>query len=561
MHKIYRRFIMKKIFALILVVLMLIPFVASCRTDNGDDNTDTPTNTSTNTNTNTDTSTNTDTNTNTGTDTSTNTDTDTDTNTGKPSTGKTPQEEIDAIKDSFGDELNVLASGVFSQSSTDEGAFAPWGQVELCILDDAGRPTAVGNAQGFGSDIHLQTYNRQKYVEDTYGITVNYIDCGGAAMQGRLRIAAGNKDIGGEVIHIAMPRVLEAQAIVLDDSVYDINGSKYIDFDASYYNQEALDSYTLNDRTFFLAGDISFLDEHTSFVIFYNMEIASASDSFPDLYAQAHEGTWTIDTLYTLASAVSENIDGSQDYTDGDKYGFGTNGLSSFYQYFGVYQVSKKDTTDGETYTLSVRDDKVSTIIEKMIYANKNESWSRTNWKGGFGAMQAAFTDNRLLFYHEVIQKLDYLSEDPDLKTGLLPFPKLNVDQDRYYSPSASQATLICVPRATDDRDMSEAFIEILSSSASEYIMPAYMNMIKKKLTPAYAEASMRILEEEVFPNMMYDQGYMYEYGGLVSASIQMLSIEGGVNNFEAAYGNGAKKAEDILANWSLAYIIYEDEH
>ena len=41
---------MKKIFALILVLLMLVPFVASCKTD---ETVDTNTNTATNTNTNT----------------------------------------------------------------------------------------------------------------------------------------------------------------------------------------------------------------------------------------------------------------------------------------------------------------------------------------------------------------------------------------------------------------------------------------------------------------------------------------------------------------------------
>ena len=543
MHKFYRRYMMKKIFALILVLLMLVPFVASCKTG-GNTNTDTATNTNTNTNTNTSTNTNTDTG---------------------VTDGKTPQQEIDAIKDSFrGQTINILASGNFSNSGA---ASAPWGQAELTI------PTAeeIANydptdpnqqdpmTKNFGVEINTQVMNRQKYVENTYGVTLNYVDVVGAVMQTRLRTAAGNVEIGGEVIHLAMPRVLEAQAIVIDQSLYDFNGSKFIDFDASYYNQEALDAYTLADRTFFLAGDISFLDEQTAHLIFYNMKIAKENKAFPDLYEVALNGTWTIDTLYTLASAVSENADGIDGYSDNDKYGLGTRGLSAFYQYFGVYQVSKKDSVDGEIYYLSVRDDKVSTIIEKMITANKNESYIRTNWDGSYVAMQAAFEDNRLLFYHEVIEKLGYFGKNPDLQVGLLPFPKLNTQQERYYSPSASQTTLICIPRATDDRDMSEAFIEILSKSASQYIMPAYYDMVESKLYAEYAEQSMRVLTEQIFPNMMYDQGYMYGYGGLAS-EIQSGSIDGNVNSFESAYANGAGSAEDKLAEWNIAYGSYSDE-
>jgi len=552
---------MKKIFALILVLLMLVPFVASCKKDNSDDgstNTNTNTNTATNpgntnggnTNTNTNTATNPGSgNTNTGTNTDTNTDV-------PPVTNPNVQANIDAIKGSFeGQTINILASGLFSGSAGTDGANAPWGQAELVVKAKGNKYNEGG---GFGMEINNAVLDRQAEVESTYGVTLNWIECGGYSMQTRLRTAAQNKELGGEVIHLALPRVLEAQAIVLDEAVYNIHGSEYIDFGASYYNQEALDSYTLSDRTFFLAGDISFLDEQTAFVVFYNNQIASGLESFPDLYEKALNGTWMIDELFSLSSAVSENTDGIDGYSDNDTYGFGTNGLSAFYQYFGVYQVSKKLTADGEQYYLSVQDARVSTIINKMLYTQQHEDYIRTNWTGGYGALQAAFTDNRLLFYHEVIQKLDYLSEDPDLQVGLLPFPKLNSDQTRYYVPSASQTTLICVPRATDDRDMSEAFIEILSSSASEHIMPAYMTMIENKLYFDFAEKSMQVLEQEIFSNLMYDQGYMFEFGGLAT-EIQSSSIEGGVNNFTDAYANGRGAAETKIGDWNLKYAIYMD--
>lgn len=537
---------MKKIFALILVLLMLVPFVASCKTD---EPVDTNTNTATNTNTNT------------------NTNTDTNTDQGQTPAEKTAQEEIDAIKDSFvGQTINILASGVFSQQGGSKPG-APWGQAELCVptkeeLDnyDGSDPTKDPMAINFGVEINTQVMKRKNAVETEYGVTLNYIDVGGAQMQTRLRTAAGNTEIAGETIHVAMPRVLETQSIVIDESVYNLNGSKFIDFDASYYNKEALETYTLGDKTFFLGGDISFLDEHTSHVIFYNLKIAAENQAFPDVFDLALSGQWTIDTLYTLSSAVSEDVDGIDGQSDADKYGFGTRGLAAFYQYFGVYQVSKKSNADSEEYYLSIRDDKVSSIIQEMIKASKNPTYIRTTW-AGYGTMQAAFEDNRLLFYHEVIQKLDYFGQKPELQVGVLPFPKLNAQQERYYSPSASQATLICIPRATDDREMSEAFVEILSKSASKYIMPAYYDMIESKLYAATAEKSMRVIKEQIFDNMMYDLGYMYGYGGLVTESIQQGSIEGNVNNFDSAYGSisGAGAAEDIIADWNAAYDSYVD--
>jgi hypothetical protein len=530
MHKIHRRLTMKKFFALLLVVLMLVPFIMACDPDDTDTNSATQ-------NTNTDTSK------------PSNTDTDTDTGTGNlpPVDNK---KDVDAEMQNYkGSTVNVMAA---TWSNGEAGA--PWSQVELCVTDwDL-------NANGYGTVINNAVMERKEYIEDTYEVTVNWINCGGSSMLNQRTQAAMNKgQVGEEIIHVAMPHVFEAMQIVVDDAVYSM-GSDYINFDADYFSQESVEQYTLAGNTFFAGGDISFLDEQTAHLIFYNMAIAKENQAFPDLYEYALNGTWTIDTLYTLASAVSYNADGIDGYSDNDKYGLGTRGLSAFYQYFGVYQVSKKDSVDGEIYYLSVRDDKVSTIIDQMIKAKKNESYIRTDWDGDYVAMQAAFEDNRLLFYHEVIQKLDYLGKKPDLQVGILPFPKLNVQQERYYSPSASQSTLICIPRATDDRDMSEAFVEILSSSASRYVMPAYYDMVESNLYAEFAEQSMRVLKEQIFPNMMYDQGYMFEYGGLVTGSIQQSSIEGNVNNFESAYANGYGAAEDKLIEWNTAYGSYSDE-
>ena len=535
---------MKKIFALILIVFMLIPFVASCVKNDPPVNTDTDTNTNTNT--------------------GTNTDTNTDDNTDTPDvpSDKTPQQNIDSIKDTFkGQTINILASGAWSNSGTAATtAGAPWGQAELCVIE-AGSEYGK-NANGFGETINDAILDREAYVEETYEVTLNWIDTKGPSMLGRLITAAENSMTGGgEVIHLALPRVFECQSIVINNCLYNIANSDFIDWEASYYNQEGIDSFTVLGNRFYATGDISFLDEHTSHVIFYNMTLANEQESFPDLYQKTYDGLWTIDELYTLASAVSRNTDNNPaEYTDEDTYGFGTTGLAAFYQYFGVYQVSKKDSPDGEIYYLSVQDPKVSTIISKMIKAIDSESYIRTNWSGGYEAMQEAFTGNRLLFYHEVIQKLDYLSQDPDLKTGLLPFPKLSVDQDRYYSPSASQSTLICVPRATDDRDMSEAFIEILSKSASEHIIPAYLSTIENQLFFDYREKSMKVLKEEIFPNMMYDQGYMFDYGGLVTGSIQGSSVDGGENKFTEMYENGKDAAETKISEWNTFYLIYTDE-
>ncbi len=509
---------MKKIFALLLVVLMLVPFVASC----GDTDTDTN---------------------------STQTDTSTDTDdTGKP--GDDPNK-----KDVDKEMENYKGSTVKVMGATWSGgeAGAPWSQVELCVTG------WDKNANGFGKTINNGVMERKEYIEDTYGVTVEWINCQGPSMLGRLTTAV---ELKNEVVHVALPHVYEAMQIVSQNALYEM-GDDYINFDAEYFSQESVENYTLAGHTFFAGGDISFLDENTAYVLFYNNTIAEEFTAFPNLYDAVLNGTWTIDLLYNLSGSVSVNMDNEDSYSDNDKYGLGTNQLACYYQYFGVYQVGKgKDGGNNEVFTLTIENDKVETIIDKMLFAKNNINSIRTQWDGGYTAMGTAFGQNRLLFYHEVLQKV--FNFESELKVGVLPFPKLSTNQDRYYVPSAGQSTIVCIPRATDDRVLSECMVEILSKTASEYIMPAYVKEMESKLHPDYAENSLEVIEKQIFPNIMYDLGYMYgrfngDGDGLITLSIQLESIAGNINNFVDALDQGRRSAEDMLAVWSYAYNTYQD--
>lgn len=529
MHKIHRRFIMKKFFALLLVVLMLVPFIASCKQPSGD--TDTDTNSAP---------------------TDTNVDTSTDSGT-KPETPDNKKDVDATLKNNY---KNAVVN-VMAPTWSGGVAGSPWSQVELCVTN------WDKNANGFGQKINNAVMERKEYIEDTYQITVNWISCQGAGMLNRLTTAI---ELKNETIHVAIPHVYEAMQIVTQNALYKMNGD-YINFDASYYNKESVENYTLSGTTFFAGGDISFLDDQTAYVLFFNNTVAEEfGDAFPDLYAATLGGTWTVDLLYDLAGSVSQNVDNNDEYTDNDKYGLGTTQLSCYYQYFGVYQVGKgKDGNNNEVFSLTIENDKVETIIEKMLFAKKNKDSIRTSWgsanEDSWTALGRAFSENRLLFYHEVLQKV--LNFKNDLKVGVLPFPKLTTAQDRYYVPIAGQATVVCIPRATDDRVLSECMVEVLSKTAAQFITPKYLEEIKSHLHKDYVDNSMKVIKEQILPNLMYDLGYMYgryegDGEGLVTSAIQSDSITGNVNNFVNALTQGRTKADDMLALWSFAYNMYD---
>ena len=69
----------------------------------------------------------------------------------------------------------------------------------------------------------------------------------------------------------------------------------------------------------------------------------------------------------------------------------------------------------------------------------------------------------------------------------------------------------MCVPKTTDDRIMSDAFVEILAMTGQEFLTPAYLEKISSRLDPEVADQSIEVLTEYVFSGMIYDQGYINE--------------------------------------------------
>ncbi len=531
---------MKKVFALLLAILMLLPIIASCGEERNEpdpvpSSSSKPSSTSSSKNDEGN-------NDNPGSNTSTSSSNNGSGNHDKPDEPELPPETVTKWR---GETLNILAT---VWAGTDPGA--PWSQVELCV-----KPAADGGYKddtNFGLTINGAVLDREAFIKSEYGVTLNWINARASQISTLITtgLTTGSKETR---YHIAMPRMMEAQTLVANGTIFDISKSKYIDLSKSYYNQVSLESYTVNDITLFAAGDFSFLDEQTSYLVYYNEAMADGFASFPDLYKMVREGKWTIEQMTNAARLVSKNS-GDAAWTDDDTYGFGTTTLAQFYQYSGIQQIS---VVDGQ-YVVSLNDPKVGILIDEILKLT-SATFARTSWTGGYGGLEAAFFDSRLLFFNEVIQKTDHIKLQTDeFKVGVLPTPKLTDTQEKYYTPCSYQSVIMCIPKTTTDRDFSEYFFEILSYTGQKYIMKAYLTNLRTKLNPETITDSMDIIQNYIFANLCYDQGYMYGWDGLLS-SVQVDSYKDGVNKFTEVYNSAMDDKSPIVASWNLAWLNYVD--
>ena len=199
---------MKKLTAILLAVLMLIPLIVSCGGNDLTTTAETPT---------------------------------TETPTTEAPTTEAPTTEAptteapstndpnvvwsskDDIRDTWsGKTLNIACSRYKSK--------APWTQwsiIELYLIKE-------GKESGFGARIDNAVLERQDYIENTYGVKLNFIDATLYSMHEALEAAtlAGNINYD-----LCMPRMRNARTIVAGGYLYDLANREFIDFENSYYEE------------------------------------------------------------------------------------------------------------------------------------------------------------------------------------------------------------------------------------------------------------------------------------------------------------------------------------
>lgn len=416
---------------------------------------------------------------------------------------------------------------------------APWSVMELCI--------DYGKQSGFGELIDAAVLERQEFIDVTYGVELNWINATRFGMHDALETAmlAGNINYD-----LAMTRAMRAQSIVSGGYVYDMANREFINFDQPYYNANSVEAYTAKGHTFFVAGDFSNLHYETAFALYFNKNLLE-EDEITELYQMVRDGSWTWNELVTLANGRYSD-DGDGVHGDTDTYGFSTTSLNRFFDYFGVKQAGVNQST-GE-WMITINDPKVDNIISAIITAN-TANWCRSAWGGSWGsnAIQA-FNDNRLLFLNEVIQ----ISTRGDMSgnVGVIPFPKLNAQQENYYVPCAMQQTvLMCIPKITQDRGMSDYFLDVLSWTGREYTIEAYLEHKSEYLV---SPTDIEMLKSYIFPNVIFDAGAAVGWGDLIG-QVKSSAWAGNTNCFIQAYEDAAPDALQVIESWNNAWGRYTE--
>ena len=381
-----------------------------------------------------------------------------------------------------------------------------------------------------GEGVNDAIYDRNAAVEELLGIDFDFIyrpgdwsnrDSFCKLIESSVMANDGAYDVTSGMVSCVMP-------IAGAGMFHDLGGVGDLNMQNPWWVTEMPRDLTLNGRLYGIIGDVCLSMYKGLSVIFANVTMLSNHQA-EDIYSVVRENRWVIDKMAEMSEAYA--TDGNGDgilQADTDIVGMSVYDVS-----FRSMQASLDCPVigvdeEGIPYVLPASD-KTATAVDKL----------RTMFASPFvpekdneAEMSALFASEHAVFYMGKLQSLDQF-RDMENDYAVIPFPKFDETQSKYYSliPTASQ--IIFIPVTVTDTAFVGKTLEALSYYSWKGVVPQYYEVsLKTKLA---RDASTREMLDIIRDGAVLPFDYAYSTALAGSPWPNQVISQCALGNFEYA--------------------------
>ncbi len=293
--------------------------------------------------------------------------------------------------------------------------------------------------------------------------------------------------------------------------LYDLCDMPYIDLSQRWWDQRVNEDLTIAGKLYYTTGDISTADNDATGAILFNKKIVQDYD-LPDPYAMVRDGKWTISAMAEMGKGIAADLNGDAKYDKNDRYAaiIWDDTMMGIINAAGVKCATVKD--DG-TLELTFYNDRLLSMFEQYrdAYYDNAQAYAYQRVSYDITDPVNMFANDQSLFFFQLLDLVTYFR---DMKTdfGILPLPKLDEEQDRYYSTIGSwHSVFLCAPAVQENAERTGIILESLAAESYNTVTPAYY---EKTLVGKYIrdEESEEMLDI-ILSSHVYDLGWFYQIG------------------------------------------------
>ena len=161
---------------------------------------------------------------------------------------------------------------------------------------------------------------RNKLIEEKYGITIKARAVADvySTLSTELQVASDDN------CDAAMPFLPACTTLAQDGYLYDLNefaADGYLDLSMPWWDQNANESFSIADKTYFSISDMSIMQKIVSCCLMFNKDLLKSKYPSLNLYDEVNNKTWTIDKMLQLSKDFTYDSDGVDGLSGNDTWG------------------------------------------------------------------------------------------------------------------------------------------------------------------------------------------------------------------------------------------------
>lgn len=320
-------------------------------------------------------------------------------------------------------------------------------------------------------------YARNATVEDRLGVEFQWTFAPGegnniSAFVEEIKTKSSAGDpFDGVIAYNLVPQVVAYQGLAAN-----LYNTTYIDLDTPWWPAVYQREMVVNDQLYCLveSGSYGLLDHMMA--MYFNNDLLDARN-MESPYTLVENNQWTVGKLNEMIKDTYEDKNGNGAVDkDTDVFGYCTGTKSKMDCWFFALG-NQFSVVDGDRVVSLMSGEHINDFIDTMVdffEGDDAQHYDSSQFK--------MFRENRVYFYCSSVMLSENLSEVPDTQYnyGVAPMPKMNSEQERYYTHVANCHDTWCVPYNVADMDCTSAVMECMAYEAYVQINPTYYDIYVK---------------------------------------------------------------------------------
>ena len=395
-------------------------------------------------------------------------------------------------------------------------------------------------------------YNRVQDCINKYNFNVTYTD-DKSPINAVASMVAGGLDQVDLVFHPWSGMFIASKG----GHLLDLREISSIDLSNAWWDQNANTELSIANRLFYTTGEITAIDDRCTRALYFNKDLAAAKN-LESPYELVANNQWTFDKFAQMCRDVYEDVDGGGTLDEDDIVGM----FFEDYQFAYLMTAAEEkyanlDETGKPVYTW-LQDSDAVTKMETIagFFVEDNTTFSVYNYTsfGSFGNKwtyaRSKFAAGKHLFS---LGGALVISEFADMEQsfGIVPMPKWNSDQSRYYHIVETSCPMYGIPNSKTDATDIGYMLEYFAWEGMTTVTPTYKErMLKRRYAQDTESADMLDL---IYASKCFDIGYVGNWSGVVTQAAA--NIKAGRIPKMSSYNRMAKTIPALIDRDYDAYL------